>query len=116
MSLRCGSRWGARLIDSGATQRVEAAWKTLRSAVVQHQELLRAEGIGQQVQERDRIRVNARRVGLEAPAFADELSFISVSQTPGPEGTDNTLHDQVSECTTTASGEAPESGFVAGQR
>jgi hypothetical protein len=28
-----------------------------------------------EVNERDRVRVNARRVGLEAPAFADEADF-----------------------------------------
>jgi hypothetical protein len=28
-----------------------------------------------EVDERDRVRVNARRVGLEAPSFADELDF-----------------------------------------
>lgn len=37
-----------------------------------HQQLLLDNGIGKEVSERDRVRVNARRVGLEAPLFADE--------------------------------------------
>lgn len=49
-------------------------WDALRAAVVQHQRLLAENGIGKEVSERDRIRVNARRVGLEAPPFADEAA------------------------------------------
>mmetsp|Transcript_7713 Transcript_7713/g.23352 ORF Transcript_7713/g.23352 Transcript_7713/m.23352 type:complete len:136 (+) Transcript_7713:2356-2763(+) len=45
----------------------------LIEAVKTHQELLRANGIGVEVSERERIKVNARRVGLEAPAYLDEL-------------------------------------------
>lgn len=47
-------------------------WEVMRSAVVAHQSLLEENGIGVEVSERDRVRVNARRVGLQAPLFADE--------------------------------------------
>jgi len=49
-------------------------WGILRTAVRTHQKLLAEEGIGLEVNERDRVRVNARRVGLEAPLFADEAA------------------------------------------
>ena len=42
-------------------------------AVDKHQELLKQNNIGVEVEERERILVNARRVGLEAPPFADEV-------------------------------------------
>lgn len=69
------ARWAARLAQCGVSRETVSEWCTLRSAITAHQELLRAEGIGVFVSERDRVRVNARRVGLEAPAFADELDF-----------------------------------------
>jgi hypothetical protein len=67
--------WAVRLARAGAPARAVAAWRTLRAAVVDHQRLLRDEGIGVEVDERDRVRVNARRVGLQAPLFADETDF-----------------------------------------
>jgi hypothetical protein len=69
------ARWAARLQAAGAPEAVVSSWRTLRSAIASHQGLLREEGIGVEVNERDRVRVNARRVGLEAPAFADEADF-----------------------------------------
>lgn len=68
-------RWAARLVQTGAPPELVGAWRVLRGAIGTHQKLLREEGIGISVNERDRVRVNARRVGLEAPAFADEVMF-----------------------------------------
>jgi hypothetical protein len=71
------AKWAGRLSASGASECAVSAWRTLRTAVVSHQRLLRDEGIGVEVSERDRVRVNARRVGLQAPLFADETDFAS---------------------------------------
>lgn len=68
-------RWAARLASTGAPGRVVESFKHLRTAVATHQSLLRDEGIGVEIDERDRVRVNARRVGLKAPLFADETDF-----------------------------------------
>lgn len=46
----------------------------MQSAVKEHQRLLAENNIGAEVCERDRVRVNARRVGLQAPLFADEAA------------------------------------------
>lgn len=67
-------RWATALRAAGASDRVVASWHELRAAIGQHQRLLAENGIGQEVSERDRVRVNARRVGLEAPLFADEAA------------------------------------------
>ena len=69
MSLRC---WASSLKQAGAPDHIIKSWHALRAAVAKHQKLLAENGIGKEVSERDRIRVNARRVGLEAPMFADE--------------------------------------------
>jgi hypothetical protein len=69
------AKWGSRLAAAGAPSCAVGAFSSLRHAVALHQSLLRDEGIGVEVDERDRVRVNARRVGLEAPSFADELDF-----------------------------------------
>lgn len=65
-------RWATALRAAGASDNVASVWHGLRSAVARHQRLLLDNGIGKEVSERDRVRVNARRVGLEAPLFADE--------------------------------------------
>lgn len=65
-------RWATALRAAGASDNVVSVWHGLRSAVARHQRLLLQNGIGTEVSERDRVRVNARRVGLEAPLFADE--------------------------------------------
>lgn len=67
--------WASRLQSAGAPARVVESFKNLRASVALHQSLLRDEGIGVEVDERERVRVNARRVGLEAPLFADETDF-----------------------------------------
>lgn len=67
--------WASRLQSAGAPARVVECFKNLRASVALHQSLLRDEGIGVEVDERERVRVNARRVGLEAPLFADETDF-----------------------------------------
>lgn len=67
-------RWAIALRAAGASDRAVSSWHTLRAAVSRHQGLLCDNGIGREVSERDRVRVNARRVGLEAPPFADEQS------------------------------------------
>lgn len=69
------AKWAERLVAAGAPERTVTAWRTLRTAIASHQGLLRDEGIGVEVSERDRVRVNARRVGLQAPLFADETDF-----------------------------------------
>lgn len=69
------SKWAERLVASGAPERTVIAWRALRTAIASHQGLLKEAGIGVEVNERDRVRVNARRVGLEAPLFADETDF-----------------------------------------
>lgn len=69
MSGRC---WTTALHRTGASTELVASWEALRVAVVNHQRILLENGIGRQVDERERIRVNAKRVGLEAPLFADE--------------------------------------------
>lgn len=69
------SRWAARLSQGGAPEEVVRRWISLRTAVGAHQQLLQEEGIGIEVSERDRVVVNAERVGLKAPFFADELDF-----------------------------------------
>lgn len=78
MSLRL--RWATALRAAGASDAAVASWHALRGAVSRHQRLLTENGIGIEVSERDRVRVNARRVGLEAPLFADEAeaSFADV--------------------------------------
>lgn len=65
-------RWATALRAAGAPDNVVSVWHGLRAAVSRHQRLLLDNGIGKEVSERDRVRVNARRVGLEAPLFADE--------------------------------------------
>lgn len=74
-ALSATGRWAARLSAAGASERAVSAWRTLQTAIASHQGLLRDEGIGAEVSERDRVRVNARRVGLKAPLFADEIDF-----------------------------------------
>lgn len=66
--------WASALKRAGASDSVVNSWQALRSAVSAHQNILAENGIGREVSERDRIRVNARRVGLEAPMFADEAA------------------------------------------
>lgn len=66
------TRWAGLLRASGTPEPLIRSWHELRAAISQHQKLLTENGIGTQVSERDRVRVNARRVGLEAPLFADE--------------------------------------------
>jgi hypothetical protein len=75
--------WAARLRAAGVPETLVESWHALRKAVASHQVLLREEGIGVEVNERDRVRVNARRVGLEAPAFADELDFFMAPRNGG---------------------------------
>jgi hypothetical protein len=77
------TRWAGRLRAAGAPETLVESWHALRKAVASHQVLLREEGIGVEVNERDRVRVNARRVGLEAPAFADELDFFLAPRARG---------------------------------
>lgn len=67
-------RWATALRAAGASDKAVASWHELRAAIGRHQQLLAENGIGQEVSQRDRIRVNARRVGLEAPMFADEAA------------------------------------------
>lgn len=66
------SRWACALREAGAPQTLVTGWHSLRAAIASHQKLLLDNGIGKEVSERERVRVNARRVGLEAPPFADE--------------------------------------------
>lgn len=68
------ARWAAALREVGTPAPILKRWETLRTAISAHQKLLEENGIGKQVSERDRVRVNARRVGLEAPLFADEAA------------------------------------------
>lgn len=65
-------RWANALRNAGAPNSLLQSWHALRAAITTHQRLLTEYGIGKEVSERDRVRVNARRVGLEAPPFADE--------------------------------------------
>lgn len=65
-------KWAQALRKAGVGRAMVARFTALRSSVETHQELLALDGIGVEVSERDRVRVNARRVGLEAPLFADE--------------------------------------------
>lgn len=65
-------RWTSALRAAGTPEKLMRSWDELRAVVSRHQALLRANGIGVEVSDRDRVRVNARRVGLEAPPFADE--------------------------------------------
>lgn len=69
-----GTRWAIALRQAGVSESILTKWTALRAAVAQHQRILAENGIGKEVSERDRVRVNARRVGLEAPPFADEAS------------------------------------------
>lgn len=62
------------LREAGVSESVLRKWTALRAAVARHQGLLADNGIGREISERDRVRVNARRVGLEAPLFADEAA------------------------------------------
>lgn len=73
-------RWASALREAGASEGLVQSWRMLRTAVGTHQQLLSDNGIGKEVNERDRVRVNARRVGLEAPPFADEAeaSFTNI--------------------------------------
>lgn len=64
--------WARALSEAGAPKLIVARWEALQKAIGRHQALLAQHGIGEEVSERDRVRVNARRVGLEAPLFADE--------------------------------------------
>lgn len=82
------SKWAERLVAAGAPERTVAAWRALRTAITSHQGLLRDEGIGVEVSERERVRVNARRVGLQAPLFADETDFAEAlrQETGGADG------------------------------
>lgn len=66
-------RWTHALRGAGASEALIESWNALRATVLKHQKLLAENGIGKEVSERDRVRVNARRVGLEAPPFADEM-------------------------------------------
>lgn len=66
------TRWAVAIKQASASDRIVKSWETLRTAVATHQKLLAENGIGKNTSERDRVRVNARRVGLEAPLFADE--------------------------------------------
>lgn len=66
------ARWAKVLVDTHSSDKMIQSWKSLRTAIATHQKLLEENGIGTQVSQRDRVRVNARRVGLEAPLFADE--------------------------------------------
>lgn len=66
------SKWSSRMVAAGASSETVKSWKKLVDSVGKHQELLKDNKIGLAVDERERIRVNARRVGLEAPPFADE--------------------------------------------
>ncbi|GAB0490714.1 hypothetical protein MMPV_001951 [Pyropia vietnamensis] len=59
-----------------------SAWQRLRSAGRRHAAVLTAAGVGVDVDERERIRVNARRVGLQAPAFSDEDGGAHGATTP----------------------------------
>lgn len=68
------------LAEAGAPTKVVARWEALRAAIVRHQSLLADHGIGKEVSERDRVRVNARRVGLEAPLFADEAQLLGFGE------------------------------------
>lgn len=65
-------KWAQALQNAGVRHAIVARFCALRASVEKHQELLALDGIGVEVSERDRVRVNARRVGLEAPLFADE--------------------------------------------
>lgn len=69
MSVRC---WATSLKQAGLPEPIIKSWRGLQVAIDQHQKTLTDNGIGIQVNERERIRVNARRVGLQAPMFADE--------------------------------------------
>lgn len=82
-SIRC---WATALKQAGASEGVITSWQALRSAVASHQKILSENGIGKEVSERDRIRVNARRVGLQAPMFADEAAA-AIGEQQGGEGT-----------------------------
>lgn len=66
------TKWANALLGVGTPKQVVSKWEMLRTAIFKHQRLLIENGIGVEVSERDRVRVNARRVGLEAPLFADE--------------------------------------------
>lgn len=66
------ARWTAALRRCGTPEPLVSSWGALRAAVQAHQRLLTDNGIGVEVCERERVRVNARRVGLQAPMFADE--------------------------------------------
>lgn len=66
------TRWASAMRKLGTSGQAVQRWSVLREKVALHQRLLSENGIGVEVSERDRVRVNARRVGLEAPLFAEE--------------------------------------------
>mmetsp|Transcript_10549 Transcript_10549/g.43956 ORF Transcript_10549/g.43956 Transcript_10549/m.43956 type:complete len:123 (-) Transcript_10549:2669-3037(-) len=59
--------------SGGAEDPANGEFKVLLNAVRDHQELLKQNNIGVEVSQRERIKVNANRVGLEAPTYLDEL-------------------------------------------
>jgi len=61
---------GARLV------RAAGEWSKLMEAVKEHQRLLLESGVGLDIDPRERIKINARRSGLEAPKFFDEKDFL----------------------------------------
>lgn len=67
-------RWATALRSAGASDASVNSWHALRVAINNHQRALLENGIGKTTSERDRVRVNAKRVGLEAPMFADEAA------------------------------------------
>lgn len=75
-------KWAQALQKAGVGRAIVDRFTALRSCVATHQELLALDGIGVEVSERDRVRVNARRVGLDAPLFADEAEAAGFSQDP----------------------------------
>lgn len=68
------TKWAPLLRRGGMSPPTLSIWESLQTAIANHQTLLTDNGIGREVDERDRVRVNARRVGLEAPLFADEAA------------------------------------------
>ncbi|KAJ8902408.1 hypothetical protein NDN08_006813 [Rhodosorus marinus] len=59
--------------SGGAEDPANEEFKVLLNAVRDHQELLKQNNIGVEISQRERIKVNANRVGLEAPTYLDEL-------------------------------------------
>uniref|UniRef100_A0A7S0G732 Uncharacterized protein n=2 Tax=Rhodosorus marinus TaxID=101924 RepID=A0A7S0G732_9RHOD len=59
--------------SGGADDPANGEFKVLLNAVREHQELLKQNNIGVEISQRERIKVNANRVGLESPTYLDEL-------------------------------------------